>query len=211
MHEHTDIPGFEVSGRSALDFEGAVARHFAFLQDRGYAVVRSGSTFVRYERTPLFVNVFHGRGSFELGVEVGRSTVLYGETVERSFPIGYLATVIGGEARETYRSRTATTSAQVDRFVAELGHWLEAYGERVLEGDEATFVALGEAVAIESTRQMDMMRATELRRRAEEAWRSRDYATVVQAYDEMDRELTTVDLRTFEDGRLAYARKALDR
>lgn len=212
MCDPIDMPGFEASAdRSALGFEAAVGRYFAFLEDWGYEVAKAGSTFVRFERTPLFVNVFHGRGSYELGAEVGRTTVRHGEPVEQSFPIGYLATVIGGTAQEAYRTRTATTAAQVDRFVAELGQWLEAYGEQALEGDEATFEALSEAVAKESTRQMDTMRATELRRRADEAWRARDYATVVQAYDEIDRELITVSLRAFEEGRLVYARKALER
>lgn len=95
--------------------------------------------------------------------------------------------------------------------MAELSQWLAAYGDRALEGDEATFEGLSETVAIESTRQMDAWRATELRRRAGEAWQAGDYAAVVRAYDEMDRELVTVNLRAFEEGKLAYAPKALER
>lgn len=210
MCEFTDMPRFEVDAdRGALGFKKAVMTRFSFLEDRGYRIVDAVSTFVRYERDSLFVNEFHGRGSYALGVEVGRTFIRDGEHVEESYPIGYLAGVAGGAAEAAFRSRSATTAEEVERFVSELARWLEAFGELTLEGDEATYEALRDAVATEGERNMDAMRATELRRRADEGWRVGDYAAVVQAYDEIDRELATLSLRAFEDGRLAYARKRL--
>jgi hypothetical protein len=197
--------------RIALGFEASVTRNFAFLEDLGYRVVEAGETLVRYERTPFFVKVFHGRSSYELGVEIGRTVTRDGQRIEQAYPISYLAHVIGGVALDDYRSRSATTRAQVDRFVAELGLWLGANGKQALGGDESIYDSMTKAVAKDSAQQVETMRAVELRRRVDQAWRTKDYATVLQIYDELDRELNTVNLRDFELGRRAYAQQALDR
>jgi hypothetical protein len=197
--------------RLGLGFEASVTRHFEFLEDLGYMIVEAGETLVRYERTPFFVRVFHGRSSYELGVEIGRTVTRNGQRIEQAYPIGYLAHVIGGVALDEYRSQSATTRTQVDRFVAELGRWLGAHGKPALRGDESIYDAMSKAVAKDSAQQIDAMRAVELRRRVDHAWRTKDYATVVQVYDELDRELNTVNLRAFEVSRRVYAQKALDR
>jgi hypothetical protein len=49
-----------------------------------------------------------------------------------------------------------------------------------------------------------------LRTRASDAWRAKDLATVVNAYEEIESELKTVQLRDSERGRLEYARKHLN-
>ena len=128
--------------RAALGFEEAARRHFAFLVDLGYQVVGATDTLLRFEHAPLFVNVSHGLGSFELGVELGRIATRNGKPVDESYPVGHLATVIGGPAAQSHHSRTALTAADVDRFVAESAAWLAAYGGPALEGDGATYEAL---------------------------------------------------------------------
>lgn len=45
---------------------------FDFLRAYGLKPVEEDVTFVRYESDAMFVNVYHGRGSFEIGVEIGR-------------------------------------------------------------------------------------------------------------------------------------------
>ena len=205
-----EMPRFEVGPeRARLGFESAVVDHFGFLAERGYHVAEVGSTFVRFERAPAFVNVFHGRGSYELGVEIGRVERARGEVRERRYHMRYLATAIGGAAAEAYRARAAVTEKQVRRFVAEMGEWLERYGSDAVDGDEATFRAVADTAAAEGERLLDSMRVTTLRRQADDAWRVGDLATVVEAYGEIDRELKTVELRAFERGRMAYALKRL--
>jgi hypothetical protein len=210
VSDSKQMPDGDVSdGRAAFGFPEAVMAHFSFLEGMGYRVVETLDTFVRYERVPLFVNVFHGRQSFELGAEVGRMRPSEDGTCEESFPIRYLASIRGGVAVEQFKPRSATTAEQVFRFVAELGEWLESFGGEVLEGDDATFLALGAAVGEESMRLVDSMRAAELKRRAQDAWRSMHYAAVVLAYDEIESELQSVTLCASEVGRLRYARRQL--
>jgi hypothetical protein len=53
-------------------FKDAVLSNFEFLHTYGLKPVEEDVTFVRYESDAAFVNVYHGRGSFEIGVEIGR-------------------------------------------------------------------------------------------------------------------------------------------
>src|SRR5687767_11892121 len=62
-------PGMD---RWRLGFKEAVLANFGFLQQIGFKPVTEDVTFVRYESKTVFVNVYHGRASFEIGVEVGR-------------------------------------------------------------------------------------------------------------------------------------------
>lgn len=45
-----------------------------------------------------------------------------------------------------------------------------------------------------------------MRARAEDAWHRKDFASVIAAYEEIDSELDTVELRESEVKRLNYAR-----
>src|ERR671917_546664 len=61
------------SGREKLDFAEEVQSAFTFLvTDYGFRLVRTEPTFVRYESPDVCVNIYHGRASFEIGVEIGR-------------------------------------------------------------------------------------------------------------------------------------------
>ena len=58
--------------RWQLVFKDAVLSNFGFLRAYGLKHVEEDVTFVRYESDAVFTNVYHGRGSFEIGVEIGR-------------------------------------------------------------------------------------------------------------------------------------------
>src|SRR5262249_16077605 len=58
--------------RESIGFKEAALSSFRFLSDLGFRTVAVHVTQVRYESHDVFVNVYHGRASFELGVEIGR-------------------------------------------------------------------------------------------------------------------------------------------
>ena len=61
------------SRRIQLGFTSEVLSMFHFLiQDYGFKCVETDVTFVRYESESIFVNIYHGRRSYELGVEIGK-------------------------------------------------------------------------------------------------------------------------------------------
>lgn len=57
--------------RGKLGFRESALASFRFLVDLGFRPVEEELTLVRYESPTVFVNIYHGRASFELGVEIG--------------------------------------------------------------------------------------------------------------------------------------------
>src|SRR5690242_10148131 len=59
-------------GAGRLGFVDLVFKAFAFLLRLGFVVARRDGTFVRFEKDNVFVNVYHGRSSYQVGLELGR-------------------------------------------------------------------------------------------------------------------------------------------
>ena len=55
--------------RDVLGFSRTVFQYFNFLcSDYGFQVTDQSATLVRFESNDVFINVYHGRASYELGV-----------------------------------------------------------------------------------------------------------------------------------------------
>ena len=198
-------------GRARLGFAEAVEASFAFLvSEFGFRVVDERSTFVRYESDRAFVNVFHGRGSYELGVEIGRWIVVDDARVEERFPLGDVIALDHDRAAIGYRSFATTEKEPLARFLAQLAEWTHRFAPRVLEGDVATFDRLRVESAHRSQALQEGWRAERLRAAADEAWHRKDWGRVVDAYGEMVSDLRTVELRPSELRRLRYAQERID-
>ena len=59
-------------GTGRLGFTGIVLEAFTFLERFGFVPVVRESTLVRFESQSVFVNVYHGRSSYHVGLELGR-------------------------------------------------------------------------------------------------------------------------------------------
>lgn len=196
------------AGRNELGFLDAARGHFGFLTDLGFSEKRAEPTYLRFEKGDTFVEVFHGRASFELGVEFGHRVRVDDDDLEQKFHIVDVAPVLAPEVR--YTARTAMTKDQVDRFVDELAATTRPLAECIERDRREAFELISQAVAAQSEEYLDGLRAARLRSRAEEAWRRKDFASVVIAYEEVESELETVDLRESEAKRLKYARRQID-
>lgn len=201
-----DLP----AGREHLGFVHAARSRFGFLRDRGYGEVRAEPTYLRFERGGTSIAVFHGRLSYELGVEFGRQIPLDGdELVEEKFHIRVVLSVLAPEVRFT--PRAATSPEQVARFLDELAGWTKLAADRLERAGVEAFARLSEEVVRQSDEYSDGVQAGRLRAGADEAWRRKDFAEVVTAYEEVLAELRTVQLRESELERLHYARRRVGR
>ena len=197
--------------RSDLAFAISAQDKFGFLVvDFGLRLIEAGDTWVRYESDRRFVNVDHGRLSYEVGVEVGRWIEVHGVRKEDLFPISYVL-AIGDRAKPLERIRTATTAAQVSRELHRLALLFREHVTPLLLDGDGLFDEMSADNAARSTAYLEDMRAAVLRARADEAWRRRDLVAVVLAYTEIERELTTVSLHASERARLDYSRKHSER
>src|SRR5262245_56371958 len=61
----------DLTHRRPLGFARAAEEAFRFLSDHGFRLQGSDVTILRYVSEGVFLNVYQGRSSYELGVEVG--------------------------------------------------------------------------------------------------------------------------------------------
>jgi hypothetical protein len=196
--------------RGRLGFGVAVSESFRFLLDRGFELRELSDTYARYESDRRLVRVFHGRSSYELGVEVGRWIVVDGVRREQIFPLRDIVSLAVDPASVGYGGTSATAAETVRKFTGQLAGWTQQFASGLLDNGDEVFEQLCERNASLGETSRDAQRATLIRSRADAAWRERDFATVINAYKEIDLELTGVELRPSERGRLEYALRALN-
>ena len=206
--QHTTAPGPE---RARLGFADAATTQFRFLLDDGFRQVELNDTLARYESPRRFVKVFHGRGSYELGVEIGRWIDVDDGVAEQVFPLREVIAVDLDPAQIGYRGTTATTPELVSKFLEQLAAWTRYYAHELLTDGDAAFDRLSAGHTARFTADQDEARASRLRARADQAWRERDFGTVANAYSEIDMELSTVELKASERGRLQYALSEIEK
>jgi len=190
--------------RRRLGFPALVQKAFSFLESEyGFQRVRSEETFVRYESARLFVNVFHGRQSYELGIELGEREAAH-DPRYRPFTLEDLAALRAPGAAQTTTFQ-ASTSERVRRFLPQLADLLRRSGASVLGGAPSALRDLEERRSHRSEEWVKDHERQRVRRSAEAAWRGKDYEKVVSLYEGI-----ASDLGPLERKRRAYAKRQLN-
>lgn len=186
--------------RATLAFPEAVRSEFGFLPRHRFRCVHTEPTFVRYESDKIFVNIYHGRSSYELGIEVGP---LYSSVeLDMGYSLSALIRLVAPEEGAAYRSFVATTPKEVQIGVKLLGEKFQAYGWDLLWGDPDIFTKLKtQRAQLSETFAMEVL-ARQVRPKAEAAFRSKDYREAIRLYDSIRNQLTPVELK-----KLDYAQK----
>jgi hypothetical protein len=186
--------------RARLGFREAALSSFVFLKDMGFRLVECKTTFVRYESSEVFVNIYHGRASFELGVEIGSIN----EPSEK-FTLQDIITWAGAEKAEGFGQHVmfqVSSRNGVNEFVPKLAHLVARYGAAFLKADASAYHSVRESrlrSAAEFEKNINLKNA---RRRADVAWHAKDYVQVVKLYSSLRQELSKVETK-----RLAYAER----
>ena len=193
--------------RIKLGFAEAVLGAFDFLvKDFGFRCVESEMTFVRYESPDVFVNVYHGRASYEIGVEIGLVNNPWGRA-EPPFTIRDIVEFNGAE-KETGFTRVVTFSANdpalVEKFVNKLADFVKRYAESELKGDLRIYEQLRSFVLNESAKYTKELKISQIKREADKAWQQKDYASLVKLYEQVEESLTPAEAKKME-----YAKRHL--
>jgi hypothetical protein len=193
----------EVGGnRANLGFPEAVMSAFKFLMEEfSFTCVRKDVTFVRFESNSAFVNVYHGRGSFELNVEIGELTIGEGHP-EIPFTIGEILHLVNPKEATNYRPFQVHTMESVKKFVSELANLVKQYAIPALTGDHGFFQRVAEVQAQRSNEYLKGLHLSRTRTEVETAWHQKNYPRVIELYDSMLEDLTPAEAK-----RLAYAKK----
>ena len=184
-----------------LGFLEQALKAFSYVVDAwGFLVTQELLTFVRFERGPTFIQVFHGRSSFEIDVEVGRS----GDGTGRLYTLGMFMELYDDSAAAAYRCPAVTERGAVGRALERVASLFEKYGREIATDSDGIWARLDEVYDASLKSLGRRFQCRQCRRAAEEAWRQRNYRAVVEAYTEIES-----DLSPAEQKKLAYCRKKL--
>lgn len=187
--------------RWQLGFKEAVLSSFDFLSQYKLRPVLEDVTLVRYESDTTFINIYHGRGSFEIGIEVGR--------LDRpeTYPLDYMVSWAGKEAWESEGFGRGTmfqvsTREGVQNIVPKVAELVKKYGDPFLTGNLSFYAELENANHRASVAYERKQMLTRIRKDADAAWIAKDFARVAELLQSVYSDLTAVETK-----RLAYAEK----
>jgi len=179
--------------RGRLGFPQAVAREFAFLESTfGFRQVKESTTLVRYESDRLFLNVFHGRGSYEIGLELGR---LSRPEVHYRLPLMVSALAPSYAGRKEFQ---ASSRDGVERCVTELARTLKRYCRAVLRGDAEALRKVEKAARVQSERVTLQAQFGAIIDLADQAWETKDFPRAKELYEKAEKALDTTRKRRLE-------------
>ena len=187
--------------RHHLGFTEQVLSSFDFLiKEYGFRVVKTEPTFVRYESSTVFVNLYHGRASYELGFEIGRLDDGTGKE-ESPYSLSMIMELMRAQEERFFQ---ASTAERVKKYVPRLADLVRTYAPAVLGGDPATFRKLIKTRLEMANRLHEELRVRTFREEAANAWRSRDFPKVAELYDAIFEKLTQAEIK-----KLNYAKRHL--
>jgi hypothetical protein len=146
----------------------------------------------------MFLNVYHGRQSYELNVEVGSIA----DPLSRSYRLpDVLDTVLGrDDKRQTYFQ--ASNREAVCRCVQRIADLVSQHYGSVLRGDAELLERIDTQRSEKSRAEEREMVQRPVREAAERAWHAKDYAKVQELYASIRADLTLIERK-----RLEYAEK----
>jgi len=201
IYGHSIHEGRKRINRESLRFQEAVLRSFAFLTEYGLVVMESTPTIVRFTSPRVFLTVFHGRNSFELGVEFGRQD---SEDALDPFSIDDLLERDTDGAGLDYRNFAASTPAAVTRGVELMAEDISRFASDALIGRTEEYTALERARARRRARAVSLVFNAQIRREVDTAWQERRLADVVELLTSIAQDLTPA-----ERAKLEYSRKRI--
>ncbi len=172
--------------RVKLEFSKSVLSDFLFLvEEYGFSCISSEKTYVRYESDKVFVNIFHGRVSFEIGLQVG----LLSSESSTGYGLGSVIAFTDPELGNKYRRYMTSTQEGVKKGVREIAKLLKTYGDKALRGDSAMFQWLNDDVE----KYWAEREAAQIRPKAIEAFRAKDYSKAFDLYKSIEGCLTSAE------------------
>jgi hypothetical protein len=181
--------------RRALRFAEVVREEFAFLQSHGFKCVRSDATLVRFKSQHVRLGVYHGRRSFEIGLDIRSSS---GSLGEPNYSMAAVIRMVDPSKADQYRDFAARSAEEVVEGVRRLSALLRAYAEAGILDDPGLFERLRKDRESWVRDYAQKVNLTQKRRELEEAWRAKDYVRVVTLLRPLRDALTPSELKKLE-------------
>jgi len=179
--------------RRSLGFSKEARELFSFLEVQWeFKCVRQENTFVRYESADVYVNVYHGRSSFEIGVEIGN------KSSEHSFNLEALVALFDKELSREYWAAGGRTAEAVRRALKKQAEGLSRYGGSALSGHQSIFDRLEQLRTDRSAAMVLDSKAYQIRPKADAAFRRGDYKEAVKLYSSIETALSPIERKKLQ-------------
>jgi hypothetical protein len=190
------------SSRIQLGFTSEVLSNFYFLiEDYNFTCVKTDVTFVRYESKSIFVNIYHGRRSYELGVEIGKLEE-DPNTQENWYTIGEIMDTVGVRKDLKFTFFQSHSKDVIKKLLRKLAEYVKSYAGPILNGDLEMLEKVQTLRKEKSDAYIKEMNLRPIREMAAVAWKQKDYVKFVGLYGPVEDDLTPVEAKKLE-----YARK----
>jgi len=182
--------------RIKLQFDQEVLKAFLFLvREYKFRVTLITPTLVKYESTYLIINVYHGRMSYELGIETIRKGD-FPESREQGFTLDELVALLGSQEDCYFQ---VSTQKGVHLFVPKLAALFRKYAEQILKTyDSKIFDKLWEQRLYFRKKFAEEVELRHVREKAQDAWNKKDYLKIVILYNPIKHLLSQVELKKLE-------------
>jgi len=149
---------------------------FDFLLRLGFAVVRREETLVRFESDTVFVNVYHGRSSYQVGLELGRI---------REDDLYSLHEVLSAVApADLQRARCQTSDPVVlERCLAAIAETVERNCQPLLVGGASAFEDLRSVVSPKRQAATVQAQFGAIIDEADRTWDRKDFGQAAELYE----------------------------
>jgi len=188
----------DVNPRSFLRFADEVRKEFAFLDSQNFRCVRTEATFVRFESSRCAINIYHGRQSYEIGLEV--------EFLQSNDCYSFSEIMRLGKCNpnEQYRKFCANNVDGVAIGVHELADRFRKRVDFEILYDKHSYSRLKELRKEWSKNYALKVELSQAREKSNEAWMKKDFYQFVEILTPLREHLSQLELRKFE-----YARKKI--
>lgn len=161
------------SERYKLGFNEEVRKAYQFLiNDFGFSLVKDDITFVRYESKEVFINLYHGRGSYELGFQIGLINKM-GKDKEVYYTI---KDIIDYNENNNFKPFQTSNAEGVKKFVLVMAELVKKYCIKALDGDRLFLKKLDKFCSENFQREMIEMDLRRILPEADKAWRNKNYS-----------------------------------
>lgn len=192
------------SDREFLAFKRNVEKYFCFLiVDYGFQIVLKEDTFVRYETEDVFIDFYHGRLSYEIGVECGLKCQGYDSRFR--LPIILLG-LLGEDAKGIKAFYQASIKESVSNCLDKIARLVQEHCASLLRGDKIAFSLVAKASSEESKFLTEKYSIYPIKSKAYEAWKIKDYEKVFLLYGSIKSSLSSI-----EEKRFKYASKNIQK
>lgn len=181
-----------VTNRLLLRFADEVKTRFAFLEALNFHCIRTDATAVRFESPKLAINVYHGRQSYEIGLEIESTRV------PDAFSFSEILRLVKDDRAEQYRSYAAHTAGDVAEGVRQLAELFRKCIDTGILEDSELFSRL-QAQRDEWARNYALeVQLEQARKKLESAWTGKDFRKVVQVLTPLQEHLSPSELKKLE-------------